>query len=355
MHFVNLRPAAVGICFLATTFAGCGATPSALGGNAMPPNLRTSRPAIDQSLYVANGRNNTVTQYAIGIRAPERTIDQTHGVNGPQGIAADVHGYLYVANDNSSTVTVYAPGHTNVSRTISQSISGPGTVALDAAENVYVANRRGNTVTVYAAGRTVLLQAIADGINSPAALAFDAAGNLFVANEGSNNGAGSVTVYHGTASSMKKIGTITTGIDRPVALAADPSGQNVFVVNELGENVSEYSARTFQRIRAINQYMSFPDALAFDVSGNLYVTNKYGLHGQGSMTVYAHDTYAWTNLISGVSAPDAIVGDPLGNVFVANDPAANTSVMGYGSYGWWITIDETTGHVAGPVALAIGP
>ena len=97
-----------------------------------------------------------------------------------------------------------------------------------ATPNLYVVNYAGNSVTVYDSSGKNELRTISQGLDVPVALAFDGSGDLYVA----NYSASTVTVYAKGGGSVLR--TISSGVNEPYVLAFDGSG-NLYVAN-LGTN-----------------------------------------------------------------------------------------------------------------------
>ena len=110
----------------AATTASISARPSAVGG----AGVAGRRPAT-KVIYVANGGNNTVTEYAFGTSGETSTpigiiVGTGTGLSGPTGVAVDAAGNIYAANNGNGTVTVYGKGSTG-NAIPSAIISGPST------------------------------------------------------------------------------------------------------------------------------------------------------------------------------------------------------------------------------------
>ena len=261
--------------------------------------------AFDASgnLWVTDEGDNAVVEFASsqlaasGSPTPAVTLG-TNGssLNKPTGLAFDASGNLWVANYGNNTVVEFAAsqlaasGNPTPRATLSAtagSLSLPAGLAFDAAGNLWVANA-GNSIVEYPAG---LLGAtgspaptvtLAGGIlSNPAGLAFDADGNLWVANEGTDQ------VLGFTPTDLARSGT---GDPTGVALRSDDAGS-----------------------------LNVPVGLAFDASGDLWVSN-FGMNGTGDTVVefaanqlvltLAPPTPVVTVSGSSVSGPAALAFDP---------------------------------------------
>ena len=141
-------------------------------------------------------------------------------------------------------------------RTITEGLSQPDALAFDGSGNLYVANAVGNTVQVYAEGGSSPIDTISDGVYRPDGLAFDSSGNLYVANN--------FPKTKGRRHIVKCDGE--TGI----------------------WTVTVYAPGSTQPLRTISKGPCFPDALAFDSSGNLYVANMFIPNGGGIRSGFDH-------------------------------------------------------------------
>ncbi|MEO6834487.1 MAG: NHL repeat-containing protein [Candidatus Tumulicola sp.] len=242
---------------------------------------------------------------------------------------------LYVLN--SYSVTVYAPGSDTVLRTISQGLFYGVDFAFDATGNLYVANSgcTGSTcspyvpytLTVYAPGTEKVLRTITAGLNGPVALAFDASGNLYVANSPQYGGPSTVTVY--APGSNNVLRTISQGVDFPDALAFDAAG-NIYVANTAySGDVTVYGPGKTTVRRTITQGIIQPLALALDASGRLYVANCAtcvdGRSATDTVTIYARNSKSLQRTITdGIDLPEALAFDGSGNLYAANAACPTT-------------------------------
>ena len=252
--------------------------------------------AVDTAgnLYVANPARNQISVYEPGHLTPRQSIFVATGLDDPEAIALDSAGNLYAANTYESTVTVYPPGETKVLRTIIASVVSPSALAFDAAGNLYVANSFGNgggsdargSITVYAPGASQPHLKISKGLyGARYALAFDSAQNLYVAS-GCPQNAEPIAVY----APGKKIPSRTIGRPgiNPCAIALDSQNNLYAAVVGFPGDVSVFAPGDSDPRYQITQGINYPDGLAFDAAGDLYVANAYGgnqMHW-GSISVY---------------------------------------------------------------------
>ena len=139
--------------------------------------------------------------------------------------------------------------------------------------------------------------------------------SLYVLNAPGTN-RGSVTVYNTGGSSP--ILTITNGVNYPNAIAVNSSG-TIFVANGNGEggygSVTVYPAGQNTPSRTITNGVSDPTSLAIDSNGNLYVANWISW----AITVYAPGKSSPLRTItSGVDDPIQIALDSSDNLYSVN-------------------------------------
>ena len=203
--------------------------------------------------------------------------------------------------------------------------------------NLYVASvDSGNgLVSEYPPGSGTPQRVVKEGINTPQAIGFDRGGNLYVLSKyGGPSGEGRVTVY---APGSSKPATI---IDQPITygypndMALDASG-NLYVANtvptrgnrgQYSGNVAVYSPAG-KLLRTISAGINYPERLIFDGAGNLYVSNYQSASGlHGVVTVYGSGKTAVLRTLTlpkKDDTPIAMAFDGAGNLFVGNHPAEN--------------------------------
>ncbi len=341
--------------------------------------------AFDPSgdLWVANESANTVVEYtpaqlvsgapvpAVTISSPVRSSFSavpfsvpgppsrpSGSLDGPVGLAFDPSGDLWVANESANTVVEYTPGQlvsgapvprvTIASSSLPASLDGPVGLAFDSSGDLWVANESANTVVEYTPGQlvsgdpppSVIIGAHVPSAGSSASLSgphdltFDRSGNLWVANEEgddlvelapdqlvSGSPAPRATISSGPAS----------GLSVPLGLAFDSSG-DLWVTNEEGDDLVEYtpdqliSGSPDPRVAAsaVNGGFDWPFGVAFDSSGDLWVAN-YSANSVVEFAPRQLTTGSPTPTVTissgpsdSLEGPDGLAFDRSGDLWVAN-------------------------------------
>ena len=184
-----------------------------------------------------------------------------------------------------------------------------------------MANAEANTVSVYSPGSTTPTRTLT-GLDAPVALAFDSSGNLYVANNGTNT----VSVFAPNATTPT---STLTEPSSPQALAIDASG-NIYVGNDT--TVSVFAPGSTTPTRTLTGLNS-PSAMAFDSRGTLYVAN-FGQQtvaapeGSGTtVSVFAPGSTTPNATLTGLSGPTALAFDSSGNLYVASAGSNSISVF----------------------------
>jgi len=263
-----------------------------------PARLSAGTAPAGESPTLWLGEEYGLAEYAIGRPTP-KLYAKVHG--SAESVVADSAGNVYAALIGATPAVVeYAAGTVNPLRTITQGIGIPLALTVDPFGTLSVLNGAGNSpgyVSVYASGATSPSYTIPDGYffqgdgPHPANVS-DAAGTIYVANgtggtAGPDGNTGSVTVY--AAGTGALVNTITAGIDYPNALAIDHSG-NLYVANSNGNTVSIYAPGATTPTRVID--VSSPYSLALDATDNVYVA------GGSQITVYRHGSFALRETIA---------------------------------------------------------
>ncbi len=328
--------------------------------------------AVDASgnIYAANTCNYTVAIYAKGSKgdSPPTAIigGPKTGLNPLYGIAVDSSGKIYVTNcpacynqSGPPTVTVYPPLGKSTGllneipiATISGSNTGlesPSGIALDSSGNIYVGDFAASSVSVYPPlGKSTgmlnespiaTISGSDTGLVSPAGIALDSSRNIYV----DDFGATSLFIYPPLGSSTgplnepptASISGADTGLFAPYGIGVDSSGDiyvtdsgatSVFVYPPLGTSTGPLDEAPSATISGSNTGLVYPQGIALDSSGNIYVGDWYA----ASVFVYPAGTNGniapssatiSTTMTTGLSEPEGIALDSSGNIYSADCPA----------------------------------
>jgi DNA-binding beta-propeller fold protein YncE len=183
-------------------------------------------------LYVANGGNNTITEYnSSGVLIATISSNQ---LSNPNGLAFDEYGDLFVGNSGNGEVLEFTPsGLASSTPTVYASgLGSPNGLAFDSAGNLYVADNSESIIWEVPASGAAPSEFISPGnystINHPRGIAFDSAGNLYVAN--SDSSVDDIEVFSPAGSPEGVFADSSEGLDTPDGLAFDSSG-DLYVVN----------------------------------------------------------------------------------------------------------------------------
>lgn len=157
----------------------------------------------------------------------------------PWALSVDSNNSLYVANSGNGTVTVYPYGSSTPSMTYSKALSRPLYALADSVGHVYVSGINGHprhNLVEYNAGTNVpiahrRLAEEADG------MALDAQGNLYVAYRLKRTVFAATIAEFGPGLTHKRVLGMT--IDQPQGLLVDSSG-NIVVVQSASDNIEVF-------------------------------------------------------------------------------------------------------------------
>lgn len=254
---------------------------------------------------------------------PNNLLALSSNLSGPVAVAADGNGDLYIASrfahrifkvDITGVLTVRAgtgvPAFSGDGGTAAgASLNSPGDVALDAAGNIFIADTLNDRIRRVDALSGFISTVAGTGANGfsgdggpatraslahPGGLDLDAAGNLFIADTG-NHRIRRVDAATGIISTVAGDGTdglsgdgglaVAASLNNPNAAALDATG-NLFIA-DVGNNrirrvdvatgiistVAGNGDRGFggDDGPAIDASLGFPDGMAFDIAGNLFI------------------------------------------------------------------------------------
>jgi hypothetical protein len=173
------------------------------------------------------------------------------------------------------------------------------------------------------------------GCGAPGATAPATASAKHVAQSGVARAGSAQTLYVASEAGVAAFNTATYALERtygasrgvnyPQALAEDTAG-NLYVASPIDNDVVEFAAGTTTTLQTFSKGLHGPNRLAFDPSGNLYVLNG-GSKGNGwKITVYSPDGSLLRTITHDLSLPVALAFDSAGNLYVANQGTDNVTV-----------------------------
>ncbi len=276
------------------------------------------------------------------------------------GITADSSGTLYVADRSSYRIRKITPAgavFTLAGSGVAGAANGTGPaasfdnpygVAVDGSGNVYVADKNNHAVRKIASSGVVTTlaggtQGSADGTGTAANLSFpegiavDGSGNLYVTETGNHNirkvtAAGVVTTLAGSGAAGYADGTGTAAsFSFPQGIAVDGSG-NIYVADSGNKRIRMVTPAGVVTTLAGSGLSSSldgtgtaatfntPFGCAIDGSGNVYVTD----FGEGSLRRVTPAGVV-TTVVSGLSSPLYVAVTSSGNLYVTASTVVKVS------------------------------
>lgn len=235
---------------------------------------RGSALTVDSSgnLYI-DGKAGGVVQYPYGAPPPvEKLTPQT---TYPDGIAVDANGAIYVSNRSTAKVVKYEPGSTTPID-VPVGAAAPTALTFDQAGTLYILD--GKRVLKLESGATTASELPTPGMpDSANDIAVDQSGALYL----TWGAPGGVLKWAAGATEPTVLWSITgrssTTIDTPGADLNFPHGIDadandaVYVADALQRAVFRLDAGSTQWQRVPIEGLGYPQALAVDHSGTIYV------------------------------------------------------------------------------------
>ena len=361
------------------------------GGPAASASLYDPRDvAMDAagSLYIADSQNNRIRKVTpdgtISTLAGNGSFHSSGdggpatgaSLDTPVGVAVDAAGNIYIADEDSSRVRKVTAGAGGLISAVAgngtPSFSGdggpasaaaiftPAGAAVDAAGNVYIVDSGNDRIRKVTTGGTISTVAgggtqDGDGIPAtsarmaPTAMAVDVSGNLYIADSGtrrirkvSSGGIISTIAGNGTTGFSGDGGpAVRASMDESEALAVDATG-NLYIADSFNNVVRKVdSTGIISTIAGNGTYgffgdggpaagasLRFPDGLAVDATGNLYIADfgngrirkvtSAGIISSiaGSGAGFSGDGGSSVN--AALNSPIGLAVDAVGNLYIAD-------------------------------------
>lgn len=327
----------------------------------------------DGTLYAANsccasGGAGNIVAFAPGSMTPTQTFSDPNLTGTVGGLTVDAGGNLYVAYQGNGCcpppvyVDEYLAG-SPMPLTIASFPAGgylvpPGNSALDTAGNLLLTDAQKVSVVPPAASSP---SATFGQRGNPYGLAFNKSGNrLYVADNSQNE----VEVYaypstklvsvfqngtrNPTGVALRPVEPPATRSPQPTPLPTLPPGNTLYLDPINGSSVVAYDAQSGTQTGSVNQGIRYPQGLAVDAAGDLFVSNAGSVQefapGASSPTTTFNTGGSTTN--SGV----AVGAD--GTVYVANIYGSPT-VLVFGPGSTTPTASYYDSNVQYPFELAV--
>jgi len=295
-------------------------------------------------------------------------VDPLSILNYPYGIVCDASGIIYIADSGNDEIKKITPGGVASvfagsgtagsadGQGAAASFSRPWGLAIDKAGNIYVADANNNKIrkisttgvvsTIAGSGSPGANNGFATSaaFNNPSGVAVDAAGNVYVVDTNNNlirkiQPGGSVSTFagNGQVSSLDGNGT-AAGFYVPHGIAINSSGylyiadgNNRIRLISPNADVTTFAGFNSGSNDGVGTAASFyfPNGIAIDALGNLYVTDT------GNNEIRKVTTGGVVTTIAGngsngsvdgngknasINAPIGITLDPSGNLYVTDGP-----------------------------------
>ncbi len=253
----------------------------------------------------------------------------------PLGVSIDSLGNVWIANDPGSVVKWSSNGANLSGPTgfTGGGISGPRGMAIDLSDNAWVANFFGNSVTLLSNSGSILSgpNGFTNGIsgaNGPTYVAIDGTGNAWITNQTFPGFTVTKLAGDGSliAASLSPCPTASTcQLQGPAQISIDAS-ENVWIANSNpGSAVVKLnnSGTPLSGQNGFTNGVGDPGFIAFDHSGNVWVTNYISDGVSNNVTKLDSSGNLLSSVnASGLSEPFGIAIDGAGNAWVNNFPNA---------------------------------
>ncbi|MGB6722376.1 MAG: NHL repeat-containing protein [Terracidiphilus sp.] len=317
--------------------------------------LNTLANALASCAGSSNGNSCTALfgAAAIGSTVPQNTLDAALDIAHAPGANVGAIYLLASATGIFAPALQAAPPDWMLSNTIAGGgMSSPASIGVAASGNIWVSSYF-NTVSEFSPDGAAIFPAGIGGygINQSYGMALDIKGSVWIANEqtGPNAGTGDIAELSQSGSALAT-GLTSGGIDFPVAVAADSSG-NMWIA-DYGDSKVTLLDGSGAPVSGSGGWggasLAFPVALAVDSNHNAWVANQAG---QLPITRISADGSQLTNFNCDCDGASGIAVDQKGNVWVAN--YYSDSISELNSSGTLLLDAETGGGLKHPNGIGV--
>jgi gliding motility-associated-like protein len=270
----------------------------------------------------------------------------------PSAIASDANGNIFVGSAGVSELDEVSAAGTSYTA-ISTAFSNISAMTFDAAGNLYVSDSGNGTVTKITnpgqPGQTV--NQIITGINFAGGIAVSPAGNIFVGAENDNT-LQEYTVTGGVVSTTPIIVVPQIGLGGPTGLAFDKSG-NLYMswdgstsIEELPASITSYPISSSQLAAIPTNFSSYIEDLIVDNAGNIFATG-------GSNVIDKIDPSHNITILSDTLGGRSLTIDPSGNLYCISGVYGVSIIKQTGGYyinpalPGGLSLNNSTGTISG--------
>jgi uncharacterized protein (TIGR03437 family) len=341
--------------------------------------ISTIKSAIDINTIVGNG--------TLGFAGDGATATAAE-LNRPTGVAVDGSGHIYIADSNNNRIRVAQAGGSVATfagnggysysgdggAATGAQMNSPYAVAVDGAGNYYVADAGNNVVRKVSASGVITTvagngtagssgdggAATAAELSGPQGLALDSAGNLYIADTGNSKvrevSGGTITTVAGSGTAGYAgdgAAAASAQLSSPVGLAFDGKG-NLYIADTDNNAVRKVAGGTISTVagtgqqgytgdggRATSARLNYPEGVAVDAAGDLYITDTLNYVVRMVSPAGAIKTVAGTGAAgyagdggaanqAQLTFPTGIALDASGNVYFSDAGAAVRKIYGNG-------------------------
>ncbi len=310
------------------------------------------------NIYVADHDNNMVQKFS----STGAYIFQLGGFNHPYGLAVDSSNNLYVADAGNNLVKEYNSTGALIATINNYSgiyLSRPSGIAfgvdpLYAKPTMYVANAGGNNLIEYILnnGNWTYVRKVS-GLNNPFAVVADNVNNYVYVLDTGNNRIVQYDSYLGYYNAYGSGGAAAGQFNSPEGVTLDTTNHVLYVTEAGNSRIQKIQitygtynrptlayASQFGSLGSTNGLFNQPWGIAYDGSGNLYITDRYNSRVQ-KMSVGGSFDSKFGFFAKFLNQPYALTKDSAGNTLVIDSgdnliekyDSSNVIIMKFGSYG----------------------
>jgi YVTN family beta-propeller protein len=298
-------------------------------------------PPSSDALFVANGGNDTVSEYLPILAGAVTTIALLPGSH-PVFVSSAQNSYMYVINSgtnsacpNTGSISTIPIATLSVTNTVCVGVNPTSMVQVPTSGIIYVLNQGDGSISVYnpnSGGVSATITAVNGLGANPVSLAASTDGNwVFVVTQGKTGSAGALDVISAGSGSVGA--SVPLGV-QPTFSTIDPHLNRLYVTNTGDNTVSVFDATNVRlskspaipTLATVSVGTGPIGVTALQDGTNFYVANA----GSNDVTVVSASSYTVLSTVALAAGADPvwIASDPTASrVYVANQGTTNTTII----------------------------